>query len=72
MPLTQGIDLVASYDYFDRNGKEYGWEQTNITAGLQYWFYKKCRMQLQYTRAIRGFQLGDDYNWLQAQMQVAF
>lgn len=72
VPLTQGIDLVASYDYFDRNGKEYGWEQTNITAGLQYWFYKKCRMQLQYTRAIRGFQLGDDYNWLQAQMQVAF
>ena len=73
MPLTEGIDLVASADYFNRNTSVSGWKQADATLGLQYWFYKKCRLQLQYTRCITGRNLSDkDYNWLQAQMQVAF
>ena len=60
---------MASIDYFDRN-TDMNYSQTQATAGLQYWFYKNCRIQLQYTRTWSKFQ--DDFNWLQAQMQVAF
>ena len=67
--LGKGVDLIASADYYNRNvDMDYG--QTQLTGGIQYWFFKKCRLQLQYTRTISDFQ--DDYNWLQAQVQVAF
>ena len=59
IPVVDALDIVASGETFDRNG-------------VQYWFYKKCRMQLQYTRCMCGDMIGKDYNWLQAQMQVAF
>ena len=72
VPLVQAIDLVASAETFNRNTDINGWDQTNLTVGLQYWFYKKCRIQAQYTRCITGNKLPNDYNWLQAQMQVAF
>ena len=71
-PVVDALDIVASGETFDRNTKVDGWDQTNLTVGLQYWFYKKCRMQLQYTRCMCGDMIGKDYNWLQAQMQVAF
>ena len=70
IPLTNGWDVVASGETFDRNTSVDGWQQTNATIGLQYWFYKKCRLQLQYTRCFSDFR--KDYNWLQAQVQVAF
>ena len=64
---------VGSGETYDRNTKVEGWDQTNLTIGLQYWFYKKCRMQLQYTRCLCGENISSkDYNWVQAQMQVAF
>ena len=67
--LGKGVDIIASADYYDHNiNMDYG--QTQLTGGLQYWFYKKCRLQLQYTRTLSEYQ--DDYNWLQAQVQVAF
>ena len=72
IPVVDALDIVASGETFDRNTKVDGWDQTNLTVGLQYWFYKKCRMQLQYTRCMCGDMLGKDYNWVQAQMQVAF
>ena len=72
IPVVDALDIVASGETFDRNTKVDGWDQTNLTIGLQYWFYKKCRMQLQYTRCMCGDMIGKDYNWLQAQMQVAF
>ena len=72
IPVVDALDIVASGETFDRNTKVDGWDQTNLTVGLQYWFYKKCRMQLQYTRCMCGDMIGKDYNWLQAQMQVAF
>ena len=72
IPLTNGWDVVASGETFDRNTSVDGWQQTNATIGLQYWFYKKCRFQVQYTRCFCGDQIGKDYNWLQSQIQVAF
>jgi hypothetical protein len=72
VPLSNGWDLVASGETYDRNTDIKGWDQTNLTAGVQFWFYKKCRLQLQYTRCICGEQIGKDYNWLQSQIQVAF
>jgi hypothetical protein len=69
VPCTKGIDVVASADFFDRN-VDMSYNQTQLTIGAQYWFYKKCRLQLQYTRTLSQFQ--QDYNWVQAQMQVAF
>jgi hypothetical protein len=72
VPVVDALDIVGSAETFDRNTKIDGWDQTNLTIGLQYWYYKKCRLQLQYTRCLCGDMIGDDYNWLQAQVQVAF
>ena len=72
VPLLNGWDLVASGETFDRNTGTDGWDQTHVTAGVQYWFYKKCRFQIQYTRCFCGDKIGKDYNWLQSQIQVAF
>ena len=73
IPVAGALDLVASGETFDRNTSVDGWDQTNLTLGLQYWFYKKCRVQLQYTRCLCGENISSqDYNWLQAQVQVAF
>jgi len=72
IPVVDALDVVASGETYDRNTKVDGWDQTNLTVGLQYWFYKKCRLQLQYTRCLCGEEIGNDYNWLQAQVQVAF
>ncbi len=72
IPVVDAFDIVASGDTFDRNTKLDGWDQTNLTVGLQYWYYKKCRLQLQYTRCMCGDMIGKDYDLLQAQVQVAF
>ena len=72
IPTVDALDIVASGETFDRNTSVDGWDQTNLTVGLQYWYYKKCRLQLQYSRCLCGDMLGKDYNWLQAQVQVAF
>ena len=73
IPVKGALDVVASGETFDRNTAVEGWDQTNLTLGLQYWFFKKCRVQLQYTRCLCGEQISSkDYNWLQTQVQVAF
>lgn len=73
VPVVDALDVVASGETYDRNTKIEGWDQTNLTLGVQYWFYKKCRLQLQYTRCLCGENISNkDYNWLQAQVQVAF
>ena len=41
------LELVGSYDYFNFN-TSLGLDQHKAIAGLQYWFYKKCRLQVQY------------------------
>jgi len=72
IPVVDALDIVASGETFNRNTTVDGWDQTNLTLGLQYWYYKKCRLQLQYSRCLCGDMIGKDYNWLQAQVQVAF
>ncbi len=63
------LDVIASYDYFDKN-KAAADRQTNYVAGLQYWFYPKCRIQAQYTYCDR--RKGESYSLIQAQIQVRF
>lgn len=68
-PVLENLDVIGSYDYFDRN-TDMKVDQTNITLGLQYWYYKNCRLQLQYTNC--SCQAERNYNMVQAQIQVAF
>ena len=72
VPVQNGIDVIASADIFNRNTSVEGWQQSNFTAGLQYWFYKKCRLQMQYTHTLNGQRLGSDRDIFQTQFQVAF
>ena len=41
------LDLVASYDFFNFNVDQ-SCDMHKVVAGLQYWFFKKCRFQAQY------------------------
>ena len=72
VPVQNGFDMIASADVYNRNTSVEGWQQSNFTAGVQYWFYKKCRWQLQYTYCLCGSHLGSDRNWFQSQIQMAF
>ena len=48
VPLgTPKVELVASYDFFNFN-TDLGMDQHKAIGGIQYWFYKKCRVQVQY------------------------
>jgi hypothetical protein len=47
IPVAKHLDIVGSYDFFNYNVKE-DMDQHKVIAGLQYWFYKNCRIQLQY------------------------
>jgi predicted porin len=47
LPVAPKLDLVGSYDFFNYNVKEH-MDQHKAIFGLQYWFYKRCRIQLQY------------------------
>jgi len=37
IPVAGALDIVASGETYDRNTKVDGWDQTNLTLGLQYW-----------------------------------
>lgn len=63
------FDIIASYDYLNRN-KDLSMKQTNYIAGVQYWFYPRCRLQAQYTLRDRHDQ--GTSNLFQAQLQVRF
>ncbi len=82
-PLCGQWDWIASVDYFNYN-KDVDFvnmngttctndnkDQLNLVAGVQYWFFRKCRVQLQYT-------YGDDWKYddpthrVQVQTQIAF
>lgn len=69
VPVWKGLDVIASADYFNYN-RALGMEQMNVVGGIQYWFYKTCRVQLQYTNANQSW--AKHYGNLQAQVQVAF
>lgn len=63
------FEVVASYDYFNKN-KDMGLKQTNYVAGVQYWFYPRCRVQAQYTFSDKK-EL-DNSHMIQGQIQVRF
>lgn len=67
--IVPKLEVIASFDYFDRN-TDVGDKQSNYIAGLQYWFYPKCRLQAQYTR--QEPKMGEGSNLVQAQVQVRF
>ena len=69
VPVCKPLDVVGCVDYFDFN-TDAKMRQTNVTLGVQHWFYRTCRAQLQYT--LCSPKHGDTYGTLQAQMQVAF
>ena len=73
--LGKRLELVASYDFFNFN-TDLDMDQHKAIAGLQYWFYKKCRVQMQYVyknayTASNQFVHGDNHA-LMCQLQVRF
>lgn len=64
------FDIIASYDYLNKDRETSDFKQTNYVAGVQYWFYPKCRLQAQYTFSDR--RGAENSNMLQAQIQVRF
>ncbi len=63
------FDIIASYDYINRDTSVSD-KQTHYVAGVQYWFYPRCRLQAQYT--YRDKQHGDNSHCIQTQIQVRF
>ena len=76
VPLgTPKLELVGSYDFFNFN-TSLGMDQHKAIGGLQYWFYKKCRLQVQYVymsayRTETEFVHGANHG-IQCQLQVRF
>ena len=76
VPLgTPKLEFVGSYDFFNYN-TALGMDQHKAIAGFQYWFFKKCRIQLQYvykSAYVSGSQfIKDDNHAVMCQMQVRF
>lgn len=71
IPLTKSVDCVACLDYFNYNKDLRGMEQTKYIMGLQYWFYKQCRVQAQYIFTSDKGMLGD-YSTVMLQTQFSF
>lgn len=69
------LDLIASYDFFNFN-TDLGMDQHKGVFGLQYWFYQKCRVQLQYVYksayATATEFVHDDNHALMCQVQFRF
>ena len=73
VPVGKGVELVGSYDFFNFN-TSLGMDQHKAIAGVQYWFYKKCRVQLQYVYKSAYTQEGQFVHGanhaIMAQMQI--
>ena len=71
VPVCKMLDVVGSVDYFNFN-TDADMQQTNVTVGVQHWFFRTCRAQVQYTRSNPVNMGQKSYGTLQAQVQVAF
>ena len=76
VPLgTPKVEFVGSYDFFNYN-TTLGMDQHKAIAGLQYWFYKKCRVQVQYVYksayVANNTFIKDDSHAIMCQLQVRF
>ena len=69
------LELVASYDFFNFN-TDLGMDQHKAIGGLQYWFFGKCRFQVQYVYksayVADGVFVHGAAHSIQCQMQVRF
>ncbi len=63
------FEVIASYEYLNKD-KVVSFKQTNYVAGVQYWFYPRCRIQAQYTHQVP--KNGESSNLIQTQLQVRF
>ncbi|MBQ3959780.1 MAG: hypothetical protein II677_04740 [Muribaculaceae bacterium] len=62
---VKGLDLIASFDHLENT-----LTTNRYQAGVQYWFYKKCRVQASYSYTkVKGL-VGD--NGILTQIQVGF
>ena len=61
IPLVKQVNFIGSYDFFNYNVKEH-MHQHKAVAGLEYWFYKRCRIQLQYVYKNASLQDYTIYN----------
>lgn len=61
IPIVDRCNFIGSYDFFNYNVKEH-MHQHKAIAGLEYWFYKRCRIQLQYVYKNASLQDYTIYN----------
>lgn len=75
VPVYKCLDIVAMADYMNYNTND-KIQKMNLMAGVQYWIFRKCRLQAQYTYCIKSDAMkkiqGDNQNMFLAQLQVAF
>ena len=76
VPLgTPKVEFVGSYDFFNFN-TALGYDQHKAIAGIQYWFFKRCRAQVQYvykSAYVAGNQFIHDGNHaVMCQLQIRF
>ncbi len=57
VPVAKHLDVVGSYDFFNFNTKAH-MHQHKAIFGIQYWFYKHCRLQAQYVYKNASVQNG--------------
>ena len=73
--VPQKFDLVGSYDFFNFN-TALGMDQHKAVFGFQWWYFKKCRFQVQYVYKSAYTQGGEFVHGanhaLMCQMQVRF
>lgn len=65
--IVKKLDLIASYDHLEN----FRGTQNRYTAGLQYWAYKMCRIQVNYTHH-KWSGRGPAENGILTQLQVGF
>lgn len=66
--LFKNLDIIGSYDFMNLYARQH---VHNITAGLQYWFFPKCRLQAQYVLSNPKGEHNNTHALL-TQVQVAF
>lgn len=73
--VPQKFDLVGSYDFFNFNTALH-MDQHKAVFGFQWWYFKKCRFQVQYVYKSAFTQNGEfvkkDNHAIMCQMQIRF
>ena len=70
--FTNKLHALAKVDYYNQD-KEINSEVVDYTVGLTYWFYKRCRLQLNYTYSdFNSNWDANNSNVVLGQLQVVF